>query len=165
MRIILRIMLVARVVNAYLTLQQYEDAAFWGMRSIKIMRSTVGTEFEDFLIEVAGMLDVGLLYLRTGISLMRMEENASDELVAYTDDEDVDTSEKCFNFAKRFLKGEHQKLIKKELECNKVEVNESFWLESDSKSDVDSMAPMHQDEAEGNSQADVIFQAWQASQY
>ncbi|KAF2263036.1 hypothetical protein CC78DRAFT_617989 [Lojkania enalia] len=154
-RIILRIMLVSRTVNAYLKLEQWEEAAFWGIRSIKIMRNTVGTEFEDFLVEVAGMLDSGLLYLRTGIAMKKMEENGSEELSSYTEDEGVGSSESLFRVVGKFLVKHHRGLIHKELEENSVKVPESvflFDLPRDDRSDVDSMAPMSHVDAEAEAE-------------
>ncbi|KAF2726787.1 hypothetical protein EJ04DRAFT_480028 [Polyplosphaeria fusca] len=149
-RIILRIKLVARCVNAYLKLKEYSEAAFWGMRSIRIMRDTIGADFEDFLIQVAGMLDAGILYVRTGVAIRNLEHAQSSELDTYAEDGGFAKSECLFRIAGKFLKGDNRNLIKKELEDNNIKMPEEFFFDGDegTGSDIDSLAHMEHMAAE-----------------
>jgi hypothetical protein len=165
MRIILRINLVSRTVGAYLKLQKWADAAFWGLRSISMLRRGIDTEFESFLMELVAVSDIGLLYLRTGIAVrkmemeMEMEEGggtANAELERWREeglDGDMMRSEKLFRATRRYLKGEDRGLIRRELDEYRVRVSESLFgadggSGSGSRSDVDSLAPMDQGVAE-----------------
>ncbi|KAF2465282.1 uncharacterized protein BDR25DRAFT_396286 [Lindgomyces ingoldianus] len=145
-RIILRIKLVSRTINAYLKRQQWEEAAFWGLRSIKIMREAMDTEFEDFLAQFVGAFDVGLIYLRTAVAFRKMEDSKSEELKQYKD-EDVASSRELFPIAIKYLQGPHQRLIRKELDENHVELDRLPFID-DAASEVDSLAPMNQEDAE-----------------
>jgi hypothetical protein len=149
-RIILRIKLVSRVVAAYLKLSQWEEAVFWGMRSIRIMREAMESEFEDFLSEFVGAEDVGLLYLRTAIAMKKMEEYESLELVHYVEWNGEEGSEKLFGLVGKYMKGRMQGLAKKELDANKIAVPESLakvWEgEQKRESDKDSMRHLNQEE-------------------
>ncbi|KAF1364246.1 hypothetical protein EJ07DRAFT_162083 [Lizonia empirigonia] len=68
-RVILRLQLVARTVAAYLAQRAFADAAFWGMRSVRIMAEAMDSEFEDFLADLVGGDDVGLIFVRTAIAV------------------------------------------------------------------------------------------------
>jgi hypothetical protein len=72
-RIILRIRLVARTVLAYLHASQPLEAAFWGMRTVRIMRQALDTEFESFFGDFVGSGDTGLIYARTAIAITLLE--------------------------------------------------------------------------------------------
>ena len=64
-RLVLRVQLVASVVNAYLGLEDYEEARFWGERSINIMREAMGGRdgpIRDFFIT----REMGYIYSGTG---------------------------------------------------------------------------------------------------
>ncbi|PSN64919.1 hypothetical protein BS50DRAFT_601474 [Corynespora cassiicola Philippines] len=105
-RIVLRIKLVARVCAAYIQLAQWEEAVYWGMRSIKIMREAMDTEFEDFLSDWVGASDVGHIYLRTAIAFQKMEDAGSGELAEYKETAaDVAGSARLFSLAVKYTRG------------------------------------------------------------
>jgi len=118
-RLVMRLKLVSRYVLAYLKLEQWAEAAFWGMRSIRIMRESMDTEFEDFLSEFVGGEDVAMIYVRTGIAFTKMEEDPHGpwelDLKAY-DGEHVAGSESIFGIAKKYLKKRDRSSVRKELE-------------------------------------------------
>ncbi|KAF2186689.1 hypothetical protein K469DRAFT_630618 [Zopfia rhizophila CBS 207.26] len=145
-RIILRVKLVSRTINAYLKLRQFEEAAFWGMRSIKIMREAIDSDYEDFLTEFTGLADVGFIYLRTAIAFEKMEENKSEELKVY-DEDDFASSWRLFPLAIRYLGGRSQKVVQEELKAHNAEWDglDIFKVGRQTESsDVDSLAPMNQ---------------------
>ncbi|OAL57471.1 hypothetical protein IQ07DRAFT_556227 [Pyrenochaeta sp. DS3sAY3a] len=116
-RVVLRLKLVSRTVAAYLQLHEYGEAAYWGMRSIRIMREALDTEFEDFLTDFLGDSDVGLIYLRTGIALYKMETDLSTwlrELSAHTEDP-LGTSAMLWGPAARYLRKGNLELARREL--------------------------------------------------
>ncbi|KAF2656326.1 hypothetical protein K491DRAFT_692178 [Lophiostoma macrostomum CBS 122681] len=150
MRIILRINLVSRTVGAYLKLAQWAEAAFWGIRSINMLRRGIDTEFESFLGELVAVSDIGLLYLRTGIAVSKMEDSGDAELEKWRDepfDTDMTRSVNLFGASRKYLKGKDRALIQKELDEYGVgegvfENDEGSASASASRSDVDSLAPM-----------------------
>lgn len=118
-RVILRLRLVARCVAANLALACWGEAAYWGMRSIRIMREAMDTEFEDFLSEFLGGDDVGLIYARTGVAFMKMEKEKGvweEELQAYKE-EAVAGSERLFGLAVRYMKRGDMGAVRRELEA------------------------------------------------
>ncbi|KAF2993038.1 hypothetical protein E8E13_000516 [Curvularia kusanoi] len=105
-RVILRLKLVARMVAAYLVQSSWAEAAFWGMRSVRIMSEAMDTEFEDFLAELVGGDDVGLVYVRAGIALYKMKadiERWHDEIKAYEGEEMADVR-RLFEVSQKHLK-------------------------------------------------------------
>lgn len=157
-RIILRIKLVARVVAAYLRLAQWEEAVFWGMRSIRIMREAMESEFEDFLTEFVGAEDVGLLYLRTAIGMKQMEDYQSLELVQYGGWNGDEESAQLFALVARYMNGRMRDVVEKELAMYKMTVPGSLaqaWEgERKAESDRDSMKHLNQEEeAEGEGES------------
>ncbi|KAF2104136.1 hypothetical protein NA57DRAFT_70349 [Rhizodiscina lignyota] len=72
-RLVLRVQLVAAVVDCYLGLEDWDTAKFWGMRSINLMREANGDddgEAEDEpMLGFPGADAVGLLYFRTAKAL------------------------------------------------------------------------------------------------
>ena len=65
-RLVLRVQLVANIVHAYLNLENYEEARFWGERTINIIReNTPGFEDEPLRDFVAAK-ELGKIYFRTG---------------------------------------------------------------------------------------------------
>jgi hypothetical protein len=119
-RVVLRLKLVARVVLAYLKMHQHQEAAFWGQRSIRIMRESMDVEFEDFLAEFIGGEDVGLIYVRTGVALWVMEKEglgaaSVSPSASPTESANAESSEHIWNLAKKFLKGRRKDAIRKEL--------------------------------------------------
>ncbi|KAJ4299524.1 NADH dehydrogenase [ubiquinone] 1 alpha subcomplex assembly factor 3 [Kalmusia sp. IMI 367209] len=73
-RVILRIRLVARVVRTYLHLGRPEEAAFWGIRSIKIMREDRGTAMENFFTEFMQTTDVAQIFIWTATALTQLRQ-------------------------------------------------------------------------------------------
>lgn len=145
-RVVLRVKLVARVVASYLKLKEWEEAAFWGMRSVRIMREAIDTEFEGFLTDLIISSEVGLIYARTSIAFRKMEDAKSEELKVYQNEQDVANSERLLEFAKKYLKGQHEPLLKKELDTYGVkEFQWAFTSLKEEESDVDSLAPMNWD--------------------
>lgn len=73
-RLTLRVTLVANIIKAYLDLEDYEEAEFWGMRSIRLMRESVGfnsdEEAEQAMLNsnFPGSTQMGRIYYRTGIA-------------------------------------------------------------------------------------------------
>lgn len=117
-RVILRLKLVSRFVLTYLKLGQWGEAAFWGMRSINIMRESMDMEFEDFISEFIGGEDVSMIYIRTGVAFTKMEEDGQKwegELKTY-DGEDLASSEKIWAVAGKFLKNRDVSHVRRELE-------------------------------------------------
>ncbi|KAH8723824.1 hypothetical protein GQ44DRAFT_728400 [Phaeosphaeriaceae sp. PMI808] len=72
-RVVLRLQLVSRCLLAYLRLGQWDEAAFWGMRTIRIMRQSMDVDYESFLSEFIGGSDISLIYVRCGIGFWKME--------------------------------------------------------------------------------------------
>ncbi|KAE8840803.1 hypothetical protein PTNB85_04202 [Pyrenophora teres f. teres] len=117
-RVILRLKLVSRTVAAYNKLGRWDDAAFWGMRSIRILRETSNPDFEAFLTEVLGGMDIALLYVRTGIAFWKMEqqqENWWGEMIAYADEE-LAKSVELWVAAGNYMKSQARGHVRKELE-------------------------------------------------
>jgi len=115
-RVVLRLKLVSRYVLANLKLAEWGDAAFWGMRSIRIMRESMDNEFEDFLSEFIGGEDVAMIYARTGVAFWRMEKDAETwegEMKTYAGEETG--SERLWGVAGRYLKNRDKSGIRKEL--------------------------------------------------
>ncbi|KAF1916580.1 hypothetical protein BDU57DRAFT_447937 [Ampelomyces quisqualis] len=112
-RVILRLKLVARCVLAYLKLSQLAEAAFWGSRSIRIMRESMDVGFEDVLSESMGGEHVGLIYVRTGVAVWMLERQKAEG----GDDGgyEGEGSERIWSLATKFLRGKRKEEIRKEL--------------------------------------------------
>lgn len=71
-RMMLRITLVANIVKAYLDMQDYEEAEFWGMRTIDLMREANGWSPDDNrdepVLDFPGAAQIGEIYYRTGVA-------------------------------------------------------------------------------------------------
>ena len=116
-RVILRLKLVARTISAYLLKRDWGEAAFWGMRSVRIMSEAMDTEFEDFLADLVGGDDVGLVYVRTGIAIYKMKadiERWHEELRDYEGEEMADVGE-LFRISQKHLKRGKER-VRNELE-------------------------------------------------
>jgi hypothetical protein len=112
-RVVLRLKLVARCVLTYLKLSQPSEAAFWGARSIRIMRESMDVEFEDFLSDFIGGEDVGLIYVRTGVAVWMLEKEKAEG--GDGGDYEGEGSERIWNLATKFLRGRKKEGIRKEL--------------------------------------------------
>ncbi|KAK6537427.1 hypothetical protein TWF694_011614 [Orbilia ellipsospora] len=83
-RIILRVRLVANTILAYLKLQDYEMAIMTGMRTIKIMRTSIGLDDEEGATDPAmeamsGFVasgEMGKIYYRTGMAYKAMDNKS-----------------------------------------------------------------------------------------
>ncbi|MCJ1440200.1 MAG: hypothetical protein MMC23_000683 [Stictis urceolatum] len=65
-RLRLRTMLVANVVECHLKLHEYDDAKFWGMRTITMMRDALDNE--DFMPGFVAAAPMGKIYYRTALA-------------------------------------------------------------------------------------------------
>ncbi|KAI8932486.1 hypothetical protein NX059_010670 [Plenodomus lindquistii] len=116
-RVMLRLRLVARTVACHLAMKNWDEAAFWGMRSIRIMREAMDTEFEDFLTEFLGGSDVGLIYVRTGVAFWKMEADKKTwdkEIEGYKGEGDA-RSEVLWEAARRYLSKQSKEPVRREL--------------------------------------------------
>jgi hypothetical protein len=109
-RVVLRLKLVSRCVLAHLQLAAWDEAAFWGMRTIRIMRDSMEVEFEDFLSEFIGGEDVGMIYVRTGVALWKMEV-LGQKIVGY----EGEKSERIWKLARQYMKGRRKDDTRREL--------------------------------------------------
>ncbi|EUC41302.1 hypothetical protein COCMIDRAFT_60692, partial [Bipolaris oryzae ATCC 44560] len=143
MRVVLRLKLVSRFLAAYNQLARWDEAAFWGMRSITILEESLNPDFEMFLTEILGGVDVGMIYLRTGIAFWYMESKREDwmgELIAYADDE-LAGSQRLWDAAVRFLRHANKDEARAELLAYRVP-RETVALFADTqgqRADVESM--------------------------
>ncbi|KAJ4314108.1 NADH dehydrogenase [ubiquinone] 1 alpha subcomplex assembly factor 3 [Neodidymelliopsis sp. IMI 364377] len=120
-RVILRLRLVARIISTYLAQRNWAEAAYWGMRSVRIMSEAMDTEFEDFLADLVGGDDVALVYIRAGIALLKMRAEAErfrDELAQYEGEDMADTT-RLFSVSLKHLK-RGTGAVKRELESYHV---------------------------------------------
>ena len=71
-RLMLRVTLVANIMKAYLDMQDYEEARFWGMRTINLMREASGWntdgEQDEPVLNFPGAAQIGKIYYRTGVA-------------------------------------------------------------------------------------------------
>jgi hypothetical protein len=109
-RVLLRLKLVSRCVLAHLHLAAWDDAAFWGMRTIRIMRDSMDVEFEDFLSDFIGGEDVGMIYVRTGVALWKMEV-LGQKIEGY----EAERSEKIWKLASQYMKRRGKEDTRREL--------------------------------------------------
>lgn len=80
-RLLLRVRLVANTVQAYLKLENYEEARFWGMRSIQLMRQATGVgeegrEEDEVMLDFVGATEMGKIYYRTGIACRELDDKS-----------------------------------------------------------------------------------------
>ncbi|MCJ1259936.1 hypothetical protein MMC24_007775 [Lignoscripta atroalba] len=67
-RLVLRVRLVANMVHAYLQLQDYQEAKFWGQRTITIMREGLGGEDDQVMSDFPAAPELGKIYYRTAMA-------------------------------------------------------------------------------------------------
>lgn len=86
-RVLLRIRLVARMVRTYLHLGQPSEAAFWGLRTIRIMREGEdrGASMETFFTEFMQSSDISqiFMYTATALTQLRQEDKYVEERKEY----------------------------------------------------------------------------------
>ncbi|KAF2089580.1 hypothetical protein K490DRAFT_1807, partial [Saccharata proteae CBS 121410] len=76
-RLFLRVQLVAEMCSLYLKQKKWTEVKFWGMRSISLLRESMGVERDEDDEPVRGFVlgeHMGMIYLRTGIACMRLGE-------------------------------------------------------------------------------------------
>jgi len=117
-RLILRVKLVARVIDVYLKLQQWKEAKFWGMRSINFMRESMGPDAADYIPEFIAAGDMALIYLRTAMACKVLESMDVEEPAEYNE---PDCGE-LFQVAERYILD--KKMIDREFESNEIPVIE-----------------------------------------
>lgn len=69
-RLVLRIRLVSNIVMAYLKLEDYETAIYWGLRSIRLMPDS--NESAATLLEFPAAPEIGKIYYRTGVAMREL---------------------------------------------------------------------------------------------
>lgn len=69
---ILRIQLVGGVVRAYSALSEWEEARFWGMRTINIVREQVGDQDSHADFPEPGQSALAWIFARTGIANIKL---------------------------------------------------------------------------------------------
>jgi len=66
-RLVLRIRLVSNTVMAYLKLEDYEEAIFWGMRTINLLQLNMDGD-DHHILDFPGAAETGKIYYRTAIA-------------------------------------------------------------------------------------------------
>ncbi|QDS69279.1 hypothetical protein FKW77_002349 [Venturia effusa] len=74
-RLVLRVKLVANVIKAYLDLAEWEEAHFWGTRTILLMREAVREEDEP-MDGFPAKDQMGKIYFRTGVAAKMLEDES-----------------------------------------------------------------------------------------
>jgi tetratricopeptide (TPR) repeat protein len=74
-RMIIRVRLVANTVKAYLDLEDYGEAIFWGMRTINLMREAMGEE-DVAMTGFPAAIEVGKIYYRTGFAYKQLGDES-----------------------------------------------------------------------------------------
>jgi len=70
-RLIMRVQLVANIIFAYVrmgTMEGYDWAHFWGMRTINLMRGSIEDEIDEPLLDFPASHELGKIYYRTGVA-------------------------------------------------------------------------------------------------
>ncbi|MCJ1250940.1 hypothetical protein MMC30_008168 [Trapelia coarctata] len=67
-RLVLRVRLVANIVHAYLQLHDYEEARFWGKRSIDLMYDPLDAENDGPVPNFVAAPEMGKIYYRTAMA-------------------------------------------------------------------------------------------------
>ena len=69
-RLVLRIRLVSNTVMAYLKLEDFEEAVFWGMRTINLLQLNMDTD--DAILDFPAAAETGKIYYRTAVAYRAM---------------------------------------------------------------------------------------------
>lgn len=72
-RIILRTRLVAAVVKAYLDLKNWEEARFWGHRTITLVTGAFGLRGHQPALSYPAAIELGKIYYRTALALKNLD--------------------------------------------------------------------------------------------
>jgi hypothetical protein len=67
-RLVLRVKLVANILKAYLDKENYQEAWFWGDRTINLMRSAMGNQDDQPFLNFPAAVDTGKIDYRTGLA-------------------------------------------------------------------------------------------------
>jgi tetratricopeptide (TPR) repeat protein len=67
-RVILRVRLVANVLRAYNDMKDWEEAEFWGERTIGLVRGSVGINDDEPIVNFGATQELGKIYFRTGLA-------------------------------------------------------------------------------------------------
>ena len=67
-RLVLRVRLVANIVHAYLQMHDYEEAKFWGKRSIDLMYDPLDVENDGPIPDFVAAPEMGKIYYRTAMA-------------------------------------------------------------------------------------------------
>ncbi|KAF2768025.1 hypothetical protein EJ03DRAFT_134917 [Teratosphaeria nubilosa] len=80
-RLLLRVHLVANTCHALIQLKRYEEAAFWGMRSIVMLRNGMGTDEgidvrpeDEAVMGFPAAVQMGKIYYRTAVAKKEMDD-------------------------------------------------------------------------------------------
>ncbi|KAI7338101.1 hypothetical protein KC315_g1923 [Hortaea werneckii] len=83
-RLILRVQLVANTCLAYIKLEQWEECAFWGMRSIGMIREAMGADDrydippeDEAVLGFPAANQMGKIYYRTALAKKAMDDKTS----------------------------------------------------------------------------------------
>lgn len=99
-RTILRVRLVANIILAYLKLENYEEAHFWGMRSINLVRQSMwGGEEDQPVLGFPASNEMGKIYFRTGLACKALDDRSE--------------ARKLFKVAAAYLP--HDEIVQREL--------------------------------------------------
>jgi tetratricopeptide (TPR) repeat protein len=67
-RIVMRVHLVSKVIRAFLELGDYEEAFFWGNRTLNTIRQATGNEEDLPMLSFPAASDLGMVLFRTGLA-------------------------------------------------------------------------------------------------
>ncbi|KAL5424588.1 hypothetical protein PMIN04_003126 [Paraphaeosphaeria minitans] len=154
-RVVLRIRLVARMIRTYIHLGQPNEAAFWGIRSIKLVRQGMSpnADMDDFFSDFIGSSDIAMIYAWTAgaLRLMDGEEKWKEEIEGYTfEDGGVADAEVMWRraglyFANERYAGDRKGMVK---EMKRVGIIPPAGVFTDEASEVDSMRHMDMGDVE-----------------
>lgn len=154
-RVVLRIRLVARMVRTYIYLEQPHEAAFWGIRSIKLVRQGMSpnADMDDFFGDFIGSSDIAMIYAWTAgaLSLMEGEDKWREEIEGYTwEDGGTADAEAMWRRAGLYLASERYAGERKGLveEMKRVGIKPPAGIFTDETSEIDSMRHMDMGDAE-----------------
>ncbi|KAF2440022.1 hypothetical protein P171DRAFT_435843 [Karstenula rhodostoma CBS 690.94] len=154
-RVVLRIRLVARMVRTYVHLGQPNEAAFWGIRSIKLVRQGMSpnADMDDFFSDFIGSSDIALIYAWTAgaLALMEGKDKWKEEILEYRwEDGGVADVEAMWRRAGLYLASERYAGERKGMveEMKRVGIKPPTGVFTDEANEVDSMRHMHMGDME-----------------
>ena len=80
-------------------LEEWEEARFWGMRTITMIRESMGWHDEDELVDLDAANEVGKIYYRTGVAFKALGDESE--------------ARRLLKVAARYLP--HDEIVRKEL--------------------------------------------------